>query len=1326
MSILRVNSITPYTGSLLTINGDIVITGNFTGSSIGNVGTRLTNLESETIALESFTSSFSTSVDSRLDVVEATASLYAPFSTSVNIRLDSVQTYTASVSTSVGILQSTASLYVPFSTSVNSRLGSIEAATASLQVSTNALNSVTASYATTGSNVFVGNQTISGSTVITGNLNIFGSASFTTVTSSIILGGNTIQLNTFSPVVRFGGISVIDSGSSGLTGSLLWDSEKDKWIYANPSGGAYDSAMLISGPKNTSGIGNELGLVTNYIVKAVGDDHISSSQMQDDGITVTIPYTASIGNIAGLGSPTVFSTSVDSRLDVVEATASLYIPFSTSVDSRLVSLATTGSNTFVGNQTVSGSLNVSSSILVNGSINANSLTGSINYNNLTNIPEGIVSGSSQITISSTTGYSDYSGSVATSISASSAAATAAATWTSLSGKPEGIVSGSSQITYSDITGIPTGIVSSSNQLTSSYDGRYVLSGSITQTTWDNIASKPEGIVSGSSQITISSTTGYSDYSGSVATSISASSAAATAAATWTSLSGKPEGIVSGSSQVNADSVTNFDENVKAKLDADSVVSGSLLGLLPTGVVSGSSQIDVTATTNYNTISSHISNTSNPHSVTASQVGLGNVTNESKATMFSSPTFTGTVSGVTATHVGLGNVTNESKATMFTDAALTGTPTAPTATANTNSTQIATTAYVQQELTDLIGGAPAAFDTLLEISASLAAGDSNLAGLVDGKLSKASNLSDLTDTSAARTNLGVAIGTNVQAYNSTLASVAGGTYSGDDSITTIGTVTAGNVAAILPTGTISGSSQVFSNVSGDVTIASNGVATIAANSVELGTDTTGSYVASLVAGTNITLTNNSGESATPTIGLTNNTISGISLGSNLATLTIGTGLSGTSYNGSGAVTIANTGVTSNVAGNAITVSGATGAVTINHADTSTAANLTASGRTYVSALTFDTYGHVTAYSTATETVTDTNTVTTNIAGTGISVSAGTGNSTITNTGVTSNVAGTGVTVSGATGAVTITNSDRGSSQNIFKNIAVSGQTTVVADGNDDTLTLAAGSNVTITTNATTDTITIASTDTNTTYSVGDGGLTAVNFTTTRRDKLDGIAAGATNVTNTNQLTNGAGYVTTSGVTSVTGTAPVASSGGATPAISMAAASSGVNGYMTGAYATKLDGIAAGATNVTNTNQLTNGAGFVTGQTVATSSNVQFNSLGVGKAASATAGRIEATQDIVAYSSSDRRFKENITPIQDALDKISKISGITFDWKAENKSEHGYEGNDVGVIAQEIEGVLPQLVQTRENGYKAVKYEKLVALLIEGIKELHNEINLLKNK
>lgn len=123
-----------------------------------------------------------------------------------------------------------------------------------------------------------------------------------------------------------------------------------------------------------------------------------------------------------------------------------------------------------------------------------------------------------------------------------------------------------------------------------------------------------------------------------------------------------------------------------------------------------------------------------------------------------------------------------------------------------------------------------------------------------------------------------------------------------------------VKNLLPAGIVSGSSQV------DVSLTTGDIA--------LGTRTSGNYVASLVAGTNITLSNNTGEGATPTIALTNNTISGISLGSNLATLTIGTGLSGTSYNGSGAVTIANTGVTS-ITGtsNQVVASASTGGVTL---------------------------------------------------------------------------------------------------------------------------------------------------------------------------------------------------------------------------------------------------------------------------------------------------------------------------------------------------------------------------------------------------------------
>ena len=75
-----------------------------------------------------------------------------------------------------------------------------------------------------------------------------------------------------------------------------------------------------------------------------------------------------------------------------------------------------------------------------------------------------------------------------------------------------------------------------------------------------------------------------------------------------------------------------------------------------------------------------------------------------------------------------------------------------------------------------------------------------------------------------------------------------------------------------------------------------------------------------------------------------------------------------------------------------------------------------------------------------------------------------------------------------------------------------------------------------------------------------------------------------------------------------------------------------------------------------------------------------------------------------------MKENIIPIPNALTKVNQISGNTYDWKEGFEEIHNHKGNDVGVIAQEIEAVLPQLVVNRDNGYKAVQYEKIIPLLI----------------
>jgi hypothetical protein len=105
-------------------------------------------------------------------------------------------------------------------------------------------------------------------------------------------------------------------------------------------------------------------------------------------------------------------------------------------------------------------------------------------------------------------------------------------------------------------------------------------------------------------------------------------------------------------------------------------------------------------------------------------------------------------------------------------------------------------------------------------------------------------------------------------------------------------------------------------------------------------------------------------------------------------------------------------------------------------------------------------------------------------------------------------------------------------------------------------------------------------------------------------------------------------------------------------------------------------------------------------------------------------IRAAGDITAFFTSDKQLKKDIQPISSALQKIDRVTGVEFNWDEEKQTDH--IGHDVGVIAQEMEEVLPEVVTTRENGYKAVRYEKIVPLLIQAIKELKQQVEQLKNK
>jgi hypothetical protein len=147
---------------------------------------------------------------------------------------------------------------------------------------------------------------------------------------------------------------------------------------------------------------------------------------------------------------------------------------------------------------------------------------------------------------------------------------------------------------------------------------------------------------------------------------------------------------------------------------------------------------------------------------------------------------------------------------------------------------------------------------------------------------------------------------------------------------------------------------------------------------------------------------------------------------------------------------------------------------------------------------------------------------------------------------------------------------------------------------------------------------------------------------------------------------------------------------------------------------------------SSNQLVIAAGAVDQINLNKKVYVNAVALGVNFAPSATAGRIDASNDIVAFNSSDERLKENITPIANALDKVKSLTGVEFDWKPEHKEAHGHEGRDTGIIAQQVLAVMPTAVRTNDTGYLAVRYEKLISLLIEANKELAARVEELEKK
>ena len=252
----------------------------------------------------------------------------------------------------------------------------------------------------------------------------------------------------------------------------------------------------------------------------------------------------------------------------------------------------------------------------------------------------------------------------------------------------------------------------------------------------------------------------------------------------------------------------------------------------------------------------------------------------------------------------------------------------------------------------------------------------------------------------------------------------------------------------------------------------------------------------------------------------------------------------------------------------------------------------------------------------------------------------GAGTSSSSGVTSIATSTGLSGGTITSTGTLTNTDRGSSQAIFKNVAVSGQSTVVADSNNDTLTLVASGGMTITTNATTDTITFNPNDNNDNFylnGISKSGNTLTYSVLGAANQAYTFGSNAFNsttiATNNNQLTNGAGYTTNTGTTTASNTQTFTNKSGN---ISQWTNDSGYTtnaGTMTGfGVASSVGGSSftitngqtlslVGGTNITasfnssnesitfnnditNNNQLTNGAGYITSSSIPSVGNGTF--------------------------------------------------------------------------------------------------------------------------
>ncbi len=589
--------------SIGSLSSSVALTTSGLSSSIGSLSSsfsstndtqngRLTSIETSTGSLNSFTSSIDTTIKNKLNnesVISGSAQVlitgttgYSTFSSSVSTSIgalsssvdtvinglsSSIATTTNGLSSSIatttsGLTLSISSLSSSVATTtsgLSSSIGSLSSSIATTDLSqNNRLDSIegkTGSYATTGSNTYQGNQTITGSLYISENLIVAGSSSIQHISSSIVnIADNIITVNAQNPAVRFGGLAVIDSGSSPqVSGSLLFDATENEWIFVHQNQSSVTSALLIMGPETFDDLGNEIHLTNNRLVKSTIDEHVGDSNITDTGTKVSInsntEVTGTFISTGNVSSPNITAIEI--------ATGSL----NSFTSSLLTAIELTGSNlTVKGNLVVKGT-----------TTNVNTTTLDVD-NNLINL-NGSGATSAGLRVKDTTGVSQISGSLL---------------WDATNDYWIAGQLGSEQrlIRETEFNTQVTRI----NNIETSTGSLNSFTSSINTTIKTKL--NTDGVISGSVQVNHNATTNYdaNQHVDHTAISISAGSG----------LSGG--GTIAATRTLTLDTgSSHFTNGVKSKMNTDGVISGSSQVLngsgvwsgsaqLPSGVVSGSSQV----------------------------------------------------------------------------------------------------------------------------------------------------------------------------------------------------------------------------------------------------------------------------------------------------------------------------------------------------------------------------------------------------------------------------------------------------------------------------------------------------------------------------------------------------------------------------------------------------------------------------------------------------------------------------------------------------------------------------------------------------------------